>query len=370
MFFRARACGGNSPCAELVRTLDIQQKNMNTATQPAPIVFASPETQVMHREMLVWDCLSLYYILDEPYAQQSLEGGVNVVNATFGTEEDWETVLRNFELGLARIERSPLLALALTADDIVRIKAQGKLAIVIGTQGSSFIEKELYRIELLHRLGLRICGLAYTGGTLHADGCGEKRNAGLSFLGRELIDAVNRLPMWLDLSHCGHRTREEAVLIARAPVCTHSNAFGLNANDRNTTDATAKAIVAKGGMLGVCGLPKTVWPQDATLDRWVNHIDYYAQLIGSENVGFACDFVAAYKASGHILPASKRWRTLRPDVFGTVDEFLTQSYPVGLTQIRELPNLTQTLRDRGYPKVQITGIMGANWLRTFRQLVG
>ena len=53
----------------------------------------------------------------------------------------------------------------------------------------------------------------------------------MSFLGRELIDIVNRLPMWLDLSHCGHRTRAEAVVLARAPVCTHSNAYGLNPND-------------------------------------------------------------------------------------------------------------------------------------------
>ena len=217
---------------------------------------------------------------------------------------------------------------------------------------------------------MRICGLAYTGGTLHADGCGERRDAGVSYLGRDLIDIVNGLPMWLDISHCGHRTRAEAVVLARAPVCTHSNAYGLNANDRNTTDETAKAIVAKGGMFGVCGLAKTVWPQDATLAHIANHIDYYSKLIGPENVGFGCDFVAAYKASGVILPASKRWRTLRPDVFGTVDEFLTLSYPEGLTQIRELPNLTQTLFDRKYSEDQIAGIMGGNWLRTFKKFVG
>lgn len=343
---------------------------MSAVAQPAPKVFAGDKAKAFHQSTLVWDCLSLYYLIDEPYAQQALEGGVNVANVTFGTEDEWETVLRNFELGLQKIEKSPLLALALTADDILKAKAAGKLAIVIGTQGSSFIEKELYRVELLYRLGLRICGLAYTGGTLHADGCGEVRDAGVSFLGRELIDIVNRLPMWLDLSHCGHRTRAEAVKLARAPVCTHSNAYGLNANDRNTTDETAKAIVAKGGMLGVCGLAKTVWPQDATLKHIADHIDYYTKLIGAENVGFGCDFVAAYKASGQILPASKRWRTLRPDVFGTVDEFLTLSYPEGLTQIRELPNLTQTLFDRKYSEAQVAGIMGGNWFRTFKTLVG
>ncbi|HYK13443.1 MAG TPA: membrane dipeptidase, partial [Burkholderiales bacterium] len=60
----------------------------------------------------------------------------------------------------------------------------------------------------------------------------------------------------------------------------------------------------------------------------------------------------------------------RPDVFGTVDEFLTLSYPEGLTQIRELPNLTQTLFDRKYKDSEITGIMGGNWLRVFKQWVG
>jgi membrane dipeptidase len=57
-------------------------------------------------------------------------------------------------------------------------------------------------------------------------------------------------------------------------------------------------------------------------------------------------------------------------VFGTVDEFLTLSYPDGLTQIRELPNLTQTLMDRKYSESEIAGIMGGNWLRTFKTLVG
>ena len=40
-------------------------------------------------------------------------------------------------------------------------------------------------------------------------------------------------------------------------------------------------------------------------------------------------------------------RTLRPDVFGTVEEFFTQSYPEGFSEIRELPNFTQRLFDRG-----------------------
>lgn len=333
-------------------------------------VIADSRTMAFHRNILVWDCLSLFYILDEPYTEQALEGGVNVTNVTFGTEEAWDACLSSFEAGLEKIEKSPLLRLALRADDILRAKDEGKLAVVIGTQGSAMLGSEIRRLDILYRLGLRIFGLAYTGPTMFADGCGERRDAGLTFLGMELIEAVNRLNLILDLSHVGHRSRAETVQLADAPVCTHSNSYTVNANDRNTKDDTATAIAIKGGVLGVCGLPKTVWPQDATLDRLIDHVDYYVKLLGPMHVGFGCDFVAAYKASKKILPASLRWRRLRPDVFGTVDEFVSQSYPDGLTEIRELPNFTQKLFDRGYAEQDIAAIMGGNWLRLFRQRYG
>lgn len=339
-------------------------------SDPKPVLFASERTRAFHQRTLVWDCLSLFYILDEPYAQQALEGGVNVTNVTFGTEEDWDTVMRNFESGLGKIEKSPLLRLALTADDILAAKQQGKLACVIGTQGAAMLGDKVHRFEILHRLGLRILGLAYTGPTLFADGCGERRDGGLTFLGEELVEAVNRRNVLFDLSHAGHAARADATRLARAPVCTHSNAYGLNPNDRNTRDDTALAIAGKGGVLGICGLPKTVWPENATIDRMVDHCDYYCRLVGHRHVGIGCDFVAAYKADGQILPASRLWRTRRPDVFGTVDEFLTQSYPEGLSEIRQLPNFTQKLFDRGYSEDQAAAILGGNWLRCFREHVG
>jgi hypothetical protein len=80
---------------------------MSTLTQPEPRIFAGEAAQRFHRKTLVWDCLSLYYILDELYAQQSLDGGVNVVNATFGTEDEWETVLAQLRKGFAEDREEP-----------------------------------------------------------------------------------------------------------------------------------------------------------------------------------------------------------------------------------------------------------------------
>ena len=71
-----------------------------------------------------------------------------------------------------------------------------------------------------------------------------------------------------------------------------------------------------------------------------------------------------------MLPESIRWRTLRPDIFGPVEAFVTQSYPEGLSGIAELPNLARRLFERGYSEDEVAGILGANWLRTFAKFVG
>lgn len=331
---------------------------------------ASAEAIAFTKDTFVMDCLSLYYVLDERYAERCLEGGVNAVNVTFAAEQDWESTLSAIEKGLQKVENSPLLMLATTADDMLEAQRRGKLAIVVGTQGASMVERELWRVSLMWRLGLRYIGLAYTPGNLFADGCGETRDAGLTFLGRDFVAAVNELPMLLDLSHTGHRARAEATELARAPICTHSNAYAVNPNDRNTKDETVRAIAAKGGVIGVCGLPKSVRPQDPTLEDMLDHCDHHVKTAGADHVGIGLDFTEGYKEQKLSLPESVRWRTWRPDIFGTVDEFHTQSYPKGLHSIRLLPNLTQGLFDRGYSREQAAGILGGNWLRNFRTFVG
>lgn len=344
---------------------------------------ASRETCKLHDDIVVFDGLSLYYILDEPYAERVIRGGVNVTNVTFAVEEDWSSTLKNIEIGLEKIEKHPLLTLARDTGEILKARAEGKLAIVMGTQGATMIDKNLSlytapdtsawqtsfdRLSLMHRLGLRFFGLSYTAANLFADGCGEPRDAGITVLGEELIDAVNELPMILDLSHCGHLTRLEAAKRARAPVCTHSNSYTINPNDRNTKDDAIAEMAGKGGMIGVVGLPRTVHNENATLDAMVDHIDYLVKLAGIDHVGIGMDFTELYQDKKLVLPESRRWRTRRPDIFGSVDDFMNAKYPVESVVL--LPNLTQTMLDRGYPEDQVTALMGGNWMRVFKNFVG
>lgn len=324
----------------------------------------------LHRDALVVDGLTPVYVLDEPYTASLLEGGIGAGFLSVASEATWDFTLARIEMCLTKIERNPLLQLATCAEDLRRARRAGKVALMMVTQSAEMIGDQLNRLGILYRLGLRVLGLAYTFANPYGDGCGERRNAGLTFLGQDLVAAVNELPMMLDLSHAGARTSFEAAGLAKAPCITHGNAYTVLANDRNKHDETLRIVAEKAGVIGLCALPRSVkHPEPAVADMMV-HLDYLLSLMGEGAVGLGLDHVEGFKDAGFIMPQARRNRTLRPDIFGSVQDFLEVQYPRGIETIRETPNLTQAMLDRGYSEARIRAVLGGNWLAAVERHVG
>ena len=330
----------------------------------------SEAARQLTEQAFVFDALALPYVLDEPYTQQCLAAGINAANVTLTGEDGWDETQRRLESMLSRIAQRSDLCLATTSEDLEQSKDDQRLSVVLGTQGAAFVEDQLWRIDSVWRLGLRFIGLAYTPANLFADGCGELRDAGLTLLGREFVQAVNERPMALDLSHSGHASQAEAALLARAPCCTHSNAFSVNPNDRNTQDDVVATTAEKGGVMGICCLPRTVAPGLPSLTNLVDHYEHLAKLAGRNSIGLGLDFQQGDQERGEQMPVSKRWRTLRPDIFGTVDDYYRQSYPEGIETVDKLSNITQELLSRGHDREAVVGVLGSNWRRFFGQALG
>ena len=330
----------------------------------------SEQARALHQQALVIDGLTPYYTLDEPYTASLIEGGVSGALLSVVSDATWDATLQRTETALEKIERSPHLMHATCAADFRTAKAQGKVAMMLVTQAVDMLGSDLKRVGIMHRLGFRILGLCYTFANLAGDGCGEWRNAGLSFLGRDLIAAVNELPMMLDVSHAGHQTSLEAVELARRPCITHANAYAVVANDRNKKDEVLKIVAAKGGVIGLCGLPRAVHHPDPTLAHMLDHLDHLVKTMGAQHVGLGLDYVEGFRKAGFVLPQSRRNRTLRPDIFGSVDDFLTQEYPRGVENIRKVRNLTQGMLDRGYSDEAVRWVLGASWLRSIETNIG
>lgn len=336
---------------------------MNTRTTPAAV-------PAIHTRSLIIDALTPLYVLDEPYTSALVEAGVSCGFLSIASPQSWDDVMKRTETALTKIEASPCLTLATTAEHIRRARHDGKIALVLTTQAMDMVEKDPQRVRVLHRLGFRVLGMCYTFANLLGCGCGELRDGGVTFLGKDVISAINELPMMVDVSHAGHQTSLDTAQLARAPVITHANAYAVTPNDRNKKDEVIRAVVDKGGVIGLNALPATVSAEHATLAGMLDHVDYITRTFGSAAMGLGLDYVEGFKKAGHILPQSVRNRTLRPDIFGSVDDFLTLDYATGLERIDKLPALTRGLLERGYTDTQVQGILGQNWLAAFERFVG
>ncbi len=254
------------------------------------------------------------------------------------------------------------LCLATEVADIRAAKRDGKLAAVLHFQGTCPFEYNLDLAEVYARLGVRVVQLAYNVRSPAADGCEEPGNAGLSRFGRQLVAELNRLGIVVDVSHTGHASSMEAVAASAAPViASHSNAAAVHASRRNLADDLIRAIAASGGVIGANGYPAFV--ADAakpTLDQYIDHMAYIADLVGPAHVGIGLDYtdrnppMAEYEQ----LVAAGHWsrESYPPPPW---------HYPGGLDDASGLPNLTQRLLQRGFSQQDVRGILGENWLRVF-----
>jgi membrane dipeptidase len=260
------------------------------------------------------------------------------------------------------VRENDALCIATGASDIRAAKRDGKLAVVLHFQGTCPFEYDLDLAEVYWRLGVRVVQLAYNVRSPAADGCEEPGDAGLSRFGRQLVAELNRLRMVVDVSHTGRASSMDAVEASTAPViASHSNAAAVHPSRRNLHDDLIRAIAASGGVIGANGYPAFV--ADAarpTLDQYIDHMAYIADLVGPGHVGIGLDYTVRNPpmAEYEKLIAGGQWsrESYPPPPW---------HYPAGLDNASGLPNLTQRLLQRGFSEQDVRGILGENWLRVF-----
>jgi membrane dipeptidase len=245
------------------------------------------------------------------------------------------------------------------------------------------------RTNHFHREGVLIFALTHASHSDFADSFRPTNepaieHEGLSPLGRLAIARANDLDALIDMSQLSTRALLETLALNRAPVAaTHSNAPALVDNTHNLTDAELDAIRANGGVVqvtpfsaylhaeteasrarlrtlreryGLLADDRTAsdnladLPEDrrqaftdelvrgqerATLDNYVDHLDYIARRIGWQHVDIGSDFDHGAGVTGFDSEA-------------------------------DAPNVTGELVQRGYTQEQIAGIWGGNFLRVWR----
>jgi len=281
------------------------------------------------------------------------------------------------------------IGFAWTPDDVERLHAEGKLATTIGIENGYSIGKDLSLLEEYHARGARYFGLTHIGHNDLADssiprenlGDAEEEHGGVSAFGAQAIAEANRLGMMVDVSHASGKTAVDAARLSKAPIiASHSAVRELADTPRNLRDDELIAIKENGGVVQIVAFdgyvkipseekqaalaalrenaPFESWaaatPEQrdayrearsklndeypgATVEDFVDHIDYAVELIGVDHVGISSDF----------------------DGGGGV---------TGWDDASETFNVTLELVKRGYSEEDIRKMWGGNLLRVWREV--
>jgi membrane dipeptidase len=277
------------------------------------------------------------------------------------------------------------IELATDARDIERVVGEKKLAVVLTIEGGHQIAGDLAVLRMYRRLGILSMTLThFRTNDLGDASTGSPEHNGLTELGRQVVAEMNRIGMIVDISHVSDKTFFDVLEATKKPViASHSSCRSLSDLPRNMTDDMIRAMRPNGGVVGVnfsasflnqkdservkrwiaghnATEPNVSGPEldrfsvkhrldsgfdhavvgEATIEDIVSCIDRVAKLAGIDHVGIGTDFDGI------------------PDV------------PRGLEDVSKMHELAAALERRGYSESDIDKVMGANFLRVVREVVG
>ena len=117
-------------------------------------------------------------------------------------------------------------------------------------------------------------------------------------------------------------------------------------------------IGERGGVIGINAILVSPTKEEATLDRYLDHIEHVVDLIGIEGVGIGFDFCQFL------------WRQMPKALRDDLETKLTRPHFIPeLDNHSDAPRVTRKLIERGFTNSEIEKFLRGNWLRVLKQLL-
>ena len=301
--------------------------------------------------------------------KQMREGRVDAVHVTISYHENFRETVLNFEAWNSWFEQYPdLIMKGLWAEDIDRARETDRTAIFFGFQNPSPIEDDIGLVEILHSLGARFMQLSYNNQSLLATGCYEAEDPGITRMGRQVIKEMNRVGLVIDMSHSADRSTIEAANISQRPIAiTHANTYDWHPALRNKRHDVIKAVTEAGGMLGFSLYPHHLKSKsECTLQSFCEMVARSADLYEIENLGIGSDLCQDQPDSIVEWMRGGRWSKEIEYGEGSPSAAGFPPMPHWFQNNRDFGNIAQGLLETGMSDSEVSGIMGQNWYRFYR----
>jgi membrane dipeptidase len=261
-------------------------------------------------------------------------------------------------------ERFPeLIFKGTSAADVRLAQETGRTAIFFGFQNPSPIEDDIGLVEICHQLGVRFMQLTYNNQSLLATGCYEDDDTGLTRMGKQVVEEMNRIGMVVDMSHSADRSTLESIDHSSRPIAiTHANPHWWHPALRNKSDEVLKALTGRGGMLGFSVYPHHLKDGSAcTLKNFCEMVAEAASRYGAEHLGIGTDLCQDQPDSIVEWMRVGRWSNVIDYGEGSASDAGFPPMPSWFNDNRDFGKISQGLLDVGFSKKEMDGIMGGNW---------
>jgi membrane dipeptidase len=308
-------------------------------------------------------------VLETEFLPELDAGKIGVLAVAIYIEDRYlpETGLRVALDQIARLcaetEQSERFAICKTYSEIRKARETNRIALLITMEGAEPLGTDLDLLRVFYELGVRSIGLTHArsnaaghGGSFAASGSSQN---GLTSFGRDVVRECERLGVIIDLAHINPAGLDEILSITtKPPIVSHTNVRRYYDIERNISDAQIKRIGERRGVIGINSVLVSPTKEESTLDRYVDHIEHVADLIGIDSVGIGFDFFEFIYC---------QWPESRQKELAA--KFTTPHFIPDLTNHSDAPNLTRRLIERGFSDDQIKKILRNNWLRIFQKIL-
>ena len=281
------------------------------------------------------------------------------------------------------------VSLVKTAKDVVEAKKKGTMSVLLSMEHPTplshicndyhpALTPHLDKLEWYYNLGLRRVQLSYNRRTMFANGCTERRDAGLSFYGAELVEKMNELGMLVDCGHVGIQSSIDAVEVSKKPIIySHTGCRAVYDHPRSKTDEALKVLAEKGGVACIYILPFFVWgkPMEAGLKEVLNHIDHAVELMGIEHVGIGSDQGIMDRSRFPSYDQAGLTHSFQPARLEAYKHFTNEidsqppRYMAELAHTDYMLSITRGLLLRSYSKKETKMILGENCLKLMKEIL-